>query len=295
MKKKLLKLLALLAVLFVVLIVVVLVWIDSIARKGIEVGATATLGVNTTLKDINIGIFSGKVSMHALEVANPSGFKGSHFMKLGDGRVAVTLGSLMGDTVEVGELALSDIEVSMEKKDGKANYQAILDNLKKGETAGAGGGTSGGASGGKKFVIRELLIRNVVVNADVLPVGGPLKLTVPEIRLKNVGTGAGGSVDMKELVNVIMKAVFASIFDAGKNILPGDVLGEMGKGLDGLKSLGSMGVGVVGEMGKNLGEGVTKAVGENVGKAADEAGKNLEKGVGDIGKGIGDLFGGEKK
>lgn len=85
------KMLVRLVAAFVVLIVVVVVGgiaavgmaADSIARRGVEAGATYALGVDTKLAGANVGIMSGSFDMQGLRVANPQGFKSDTFMSLG--------------------------------------------------------------------------------------------------------------------------------------------------------------------------------------------------------------------
>lgn len=295
MIKKLSIVAGVLLLVLVLAVTAVVIYIDSLARKGIEYGATRTLGVNTTVGGVSIGILSGQASLKELEVANPSGFQGPHFMKLGEGGVAVSLGSLNQDIVEISSLNLSGIDLYMEKKDGKANYQAILDNLKSNESK-EKAPPAPSDKPAKKFVVKDLMIKDVTVRADVLPIGGPLTVKVPEIHLQNVGSDGSG-VTMGQLTQIITQATLASVFDAGKGILPDDVLNELGKGLEGLSSLASAGVKVVGELGGKIGQmgqGAVQAVGD-VAKGAGDAAKDVAKGVGDLGKGIGDLFGGGKK
>ncbi len=299
MLKKLGIIVGVLVLLLVVAIVALVIYIDVLARKGIEVGATQTLGVNTTLGGVNIGITSGQASLKELNIANPTGFNGPHFMTLGDGSVAVSLGSLTQPVVEIPSLQLTGIDLYLEKKGGKANYQAILDNLKTSDQSQKAPPPTPGKEG-KKFVVKDVLIRDVTVRADVLPVGGPLVVKVPEIHLQNVGSDGSG-VTMGQLTQIITQATLASVFEAGKGILPSDVLGELGKGLEGLSSLASLGVNVVGDLGGKIGqmgEGAVQAVGDvakGAGEAVKGATKDVTKGVEDLGKGIGNLFGGSSE
>src|SRR5262245_37914607 len=127
--KKLFKLVILLIVLVFVVGLGAFFYIDTIAKAAIEKGSTLALGVQTKLNSAKLRILDGQLIMSGLDVANPSGFESKHFLNLKDGDVAVTLGSLDDDVVEVPHLLLSDVDVNLEKKSGKSNYQIILDNL----------------------------------------------------------------------------------------------------------------------------------------------------------------------
>ena len=133
--KKLFKIVIVLVVLLVIVVVVVaLSMIDRIAKAGVEQGGTYALGVKTTLDDISVAIFAGQCGMEGLKVANPEGFDSDRFLGLNTGQVAVSLGSLMEDTVVVPTLTLTGIDLYLEKKGDKGNYDVILENLKKFES-----------------------------------------------------------------------------------------------------------------------------------------------------------------
>src|SRR5205814_1980323 len=104
-------------ILLVILLVVgLLFFVDSAAKAGIQRGGTYAMGVDTSVSSVSIGLLSGKLSMSGLKVANPTGFKSDRFMSLGQGDVAVSLGSLTKDTIIVPTLALDTIDVGLEKK-----------------------------------------------------------------------------------------------------------------------------------------------------------------------------------
>lgn len=303
MKKGLLAIGILLAIIVVLVLGVIGVgfyYIDSLAKAGIERGATYALDVPTTLDSADVQVFAGKFSMAGLNVANPQGFSSPHFLALGDGGVAVSLGTLNSKTVVLPELNLSDIDVNLQKAGGKANYQVILDNLKRLESGGKPKEPKAGSGGGKDFVIKKVEIKNITAHVDLLPVGGDatkVDVTVPEILLTDVGQGG---VPMSQLVNVLTQAILTAIVKNGAGLIPGDILGDLQGQLSQLNALGDVGVQVlnnageiVGSFGKNA-EELTKNAGD-IGKKAEEAVDDIKKGAEDAAEGIKGLLGGDKK
>lgn len=293
--KKILRLVLVLVILLIAAVGVGFLYIDSIAKHGIEKGGTYALGVQTTLDSADVGIFDGTFAMSGLKVANPTGFKSDAFMSLGEGGVSVSFGSLRQEVVELPTLTLSTLTVNLENKDGKANYQTIMDNLKRFESTEP-------AEEGKRFVIREVLIRDVTINVEVLPLGGALStVTVPikEISMKNVGErGVGKSgLTLGELAGLIVKTVFAAAIQNGKNLIPGDVLNGLGQGLKGLEGLGNVAVSVGGEAMKQVDSLFKGAAGElnKVGEGLKGVGEGLGEGLKGVGDGLGGLLGGDKK
>lgn len=291
--KTLLKLVVVLIVLVIAAVVAAVLYIDTIAKRAVEKGATYALGVPTTLGSAHVGILAGTFDMKGLDVGNPPGFGTPHFLTLNDGDVAVSLASLREPTVVLPELNLTGIDVNLEKKEGKANYTVILDNLKKLES---GQKPAEPSKDGKKFVIKQVAIRDVTIHVDLLPIGGSLsRVDVPikEIILKDVGSGGVGGVGgatIDEVVNVIVKAVFAAAVQAGGGLIPQDIVGDLSGALAQLGGLGQFGMQIGGKPAELLGGVVEKATG-----GLGEAGKGIEKGVGEALKGLGDSIGGKKQ
>ncbi len=294
-----------LVLLLVVGVFVGVMFINSIAKGGIERGATYALGTPTTVSSVDVGLLGGTFEMKGLDVKNPTGFTKPSFLALGRGYVSADYSTLRQPLVTLPQLTLENVGVSLEKNASGANYRVIMDNLKKVQSGSPTPPSGGGnAEDSRKFVIKELRIRNVKVDAALAVAPGALgavgealnkatnvNIVIDEIKLDNVGqtgTGVGGTgVTMSELAGIITQAVLSAAADKGGGLLPGDLLGDLQNGLGSLKSL------------KELGVGNITAVAEKLG----EAGKKLEnevKGVGEkvkgIGEGLGNLIpGGEGK
>lgn len=279
--------------------------INNLAKRGIESGGQYALGVTTTVESVSLHPLLGELELEKLRVANPAGFNSPHFLQLGEGELGVSLGSLRSDVIEVPVLRLTGIDVNLERRDGKANYKAIMESLSK-----LKGSSSPSAQPGKekRFVINQLDIEKVNVHLDMLGgsnpvgqfVGGATKINVPieKIQLTNVGktgTGIKGTgVTGEELASIVIQAVLNAAAENGGGIIPGDILGDL-KGslasLDGLKDIQASVTAKAGEAAKQIGAEAQKAIdqaGEKAQKAIDDAAKK-------IGDGIGNLLPGQKK
>jgi hypothetical protein len=274
--------------------------INSLAKKGIEKGGTYALGTNTTLQSADVGILGGTFAMSGLNVANPPGYKAPSFLSLGSGGVAVSFNSLSKPVVELPKLSLDNLNVALEKSGGKANFNVILDHIKKVADQAGGSGGSGGSSGGgeKKFVVNELSLTNIKISVDLI--GGPADLTkvnipIDEIKLTNVGktgTGVGGTgVTMSQLASIIVEAVLAAAADKGGGILPAEILGDLQGGLAGLGNLDNLQMSVAAKAQGTI----EKIGGDAVKKVTDKLGGEAGKAVEDATKKVTDLIPGMKK
>jgi hypothetical protein len=288
--------LAVVLVLLIIGIGVGLYYLDTLLKRGIENGGSAALGVPTQVDVAHLGLFTGELSLKKFQVANPEGYSAPHFMTIGNLDAAVTLNSLTKDTIEVPYLKLTDVYVSLEKKENKANYDVILANIKEFQkqfkssatekTPGQPGTQASSSS--KRFVIKEISIKNVKVDAQVKTLGGLLgsstmRVEIPEIVVKNVGTEEGNAVAIEEVTGVVTAAVLKAVLEQGGGVLPPEIARGLGAGLGALGGLGGGTVQVIGTVGKGVLDGTGKLI-EGTGKA-----------LGDIGKGIGEIFEGDKK
>jgi hypothetical protein len=274
--KKLIKLVVLLVVVVVGLLVAGVFYIDSIAKRAVEKGGTYALGVNTSLRKADVRILSGEFTLNGLRVDNPQGYDADHFLRLGEGDVAISLTSLREDVVRLPTLKLATLDVNLQKKDGKANYQVILDNLKK---------LSSDRPAEQKYVIDTVDLRRITVHVNAL--GQNLDVPIDRIRLKNVGSAEGADgLPMAELMGVIVKAVFEAVIQKAGDVIPADVLTDLSQGVKDLANLDKL---------AEIAD--IQALGELAGKAGEEAGKAAKE-LGEIGdkakQGLGGLIGGDK-
>ncbi len=327
---KLIKRLVLAGVLLLALVIgIVFYSIDRLARVGIEKGATFALGVPTTLADFKLGIFAGTVGLNELHVTNPEGFTDDHFMQLNDGRLAVSLPTLRSDRIVVPELRLSGVNLNLERKLNGSNYQKIIDNLERLKSPNSGKDKKPeGQSEGKHFVVSNLIIEDVNVSVNTIPIGGKLTtipVTIPKIEIRDIGTDTDNGLAMAELTGIIMKAILESVVVHAGGLLPPEIAGELKSGLGALAKLGEVPIKIVGDVttiiggevmkvgevsadvlkslhagtvkagedlkrvGDDIGEGLKKT-GEEIGKGLEGAAKGVDKGIKDLGKGVGDLF-----
>ena len=290
------RILQVVALLLIAVLAIVLFSIDRIGGTLIERGASYALGVDTRVGFVRIGLLPGSLRVGSLSVANPQGFENPHFVRLGRGRLDLSLGSLREDTVEVPLLSVDGVELVLEREAGKTNYGVILQNLKRFESSDpTPPAAAAEPEAQKKFVVRELVIRDVEARVDwakELGESGRVVAQIPEIRLRNVGSG--GAVGMAQLTDIIIKAVLEAVAKHGVG-LPGVMLGELRSGLGGLSRLpGGIVVDIGGRAAEQLGRAVPDEISGSVRGAGDavarQAGEALDEEAAKAFKSLGGLF-----
>jgi len=272
--------LAVVAGVVILLVTLPFLYVDSLAKDALEQGATETFGTKTTLGSVSLGLLSGKVGLGDLRVRNPEGWEAKHFFTIDDGRFGVGLSDFLKEEVEVPELILEDVDLSLERSPTGSNYGTILAHMQQGPPPPPD-------KQGKRFVIRDVRIRDV--KAD-LRFAGPagadktLEVLIPEIRLRNLGSNTEGGMLVSQMWSTVMRGVLAAVVresGGGAGFITRDLAG-------GLARLGGVPVEVIGKVtrvGGDLAVGVGEAAGETLGEAGElgkAAGGAVKKGLGGL-------------
>lgn len=293
MKKLIVRVLLAVIVLLIIAVVGVLLFIDPIARAGVEKGATYALGVDTTVKKLSLGLTSGKLTMDELRVANPVGFQSPHLMKSGRFDLELRPGSILEDTVELKKFELNGLDVHVDQKVKGSNVSVILDNLKRLGGEGKEQEKKEPAEG-KKVKVDRIVVTNVVAHFHLLSdlhKGGPLTVKVPRIELNDVTSDNADGVVVSELVARILPAVLAAVLHEAQGVVPSDFLAVLNGDLDGVtKALGGEVEKLTGQVHKEF----EKVLGGEAGKILDpnRAAGDVKKTVGGVLEG---LLGDKKK
>jgi hypothetical protein len=285
--KLLIRLFGALLVLLVGALIVFAIYFDSLVGGAIERGGTYALGVDTKVGAALLRPLAGSLDIRRLRIANPPGFEADHFLAMRRGRFHVRIASLREDTIRVPLLALDGIDVVLENNKGQTNTDAILKNASRFEKGKASPAEK--PADGKKVIVKELVITDITAQVDIVdPVAGlarfdDVTVTIPEIRLRNIGSENAGGVAMSELVDIIVKAVLTAVAKHG-TALPGVIAGQLRTGLGGVSQVPveivagtlekSLGAALGEEAAAPVGE-VTRGAGKLLGDQADKALKGL--------------------
>ncbi|MFZ2281464.1 MAG: hypothetical protein WAW39_26930 [Prosthecobacter sp.] len=212
--------------------------LGNLVKFGIEQGTPPVVQTSVSVRHVNVSPFSGTGLIEDFQIGNPKGFTGPYAVRIGRAEVGLDLNSVSADKVVIQHIRITDPEINLEAGLGGTNLKHIADNAMNfvsQQTARAGSATPSAAAlpaDGKpkksvKLQVNELLITGAKLSASAAGVvpGADARMTLPEIRLTNLGTGAAG-ISPAELTALILRqlnteAVKASASGALKNMLQG--------------------------------------------------------------------------
>ena len=268
-KKKLVRtILGVILILIACIVILINLFGNRVIKTGIETVATKTLTVPVNIDDMSLSILRGKVSFQNLVVDNPPGYEYDKLLEVGDARIAVSIGSLLKDTVNIKEIMFDGLEVTLEQKGLTSNnLQDIIKALPKSDKEPEPEEKTNKPS--KKLHIDKLEISNVVVNAKLLPIPG--KETAVTLKLDPIimtDLGSDDNMDIAKLSSKILLAIATGVAKQGTGVLPEGITDGMEATLSKVTELGK----TVSEEGKKFLE-----EGKDTGKDIVEGFKGLLK------------------
>lgn len=207
----LLGILGVLVALVVIAVVVVAINLNGIVRSSVEsVGPTYT-GTTVTLDEVDISLLSGEGELRGLVVGQPVGYEGEAAFRLATIRIALEPSSLLGDTILIRELIIDGAEINALVRSARENnLQAILDHV---EAATGPSAAETGPTASKQVIIDRLAVTGTAATAQVASLQ-PVRVSVPDIELENVGRESNGAQVGAVLQQVLQPVVGAIIRSA---------------------------------------------------------------------------------
>ena len=256
MKKLIIRLGIAVVVLIVLVALGVHLFLDGAVKRGVETVGPKITKVNVKLEGVNISILSGSGKIKGLLIGNPEGFKSASAIQVGSAHLALKPTSVLSEKIVIHTINLEGPEITLEGGLGGNNLSKLLDNIDS-VASSEDKSTTKSETAPKKIQVDDFRITGAKVHVTLTELGGRSgTVTIPEIHLTNLGTGADGITPAELSKRVIKEIVQESTKAAAK------LIADVGKGAI--------------DLGKNLGTNATGTV---------------EKAT----KGIGDLFKKEKK
>jgi hypothetical protein len=257
MKKLIIGGLIALVILLVLTIVGIRLFLDAAVKKGVETVGPMLTKVDVKLGSANISMLTGSGKLNGLVVGNPEGYKTPSAISVGSASLALKPASLFSDKLVIHSINVQAPEITFESDLKGSNLKKILANLE--ETTGSSGKDKTHSTpraekkANKKLQVDEFVISGARVQVSITGlVGQTATVTIPEIRLADLGTGPEG-ITVAELSKRVLRAVLDRSLQAA-----GPALTELGKnGL--IKELGKGNTGEVEKITKGIGDLLKKS------------------------------------
>lgn len=234
MKKKKIRITIAIAVAILLIAAIAVIFGEIALKTGIEKAASKALGVEVSISDLDVSIFSGTASITGVKVKNPQGYNIENLLELDRVDIKANLSSMLSQTVIVQSVHLDGMNVSLEQKGLSNNLKDVMDFISSRKKD-----KSKELTSSKQLQIDELKITGITVKAKFLPIPGQsdvITLNIKPIIMKDLGKDK--KLHLAVLSGKIITAVIDSIVEQGIGTFPDDVIGTMESALKGTLSLG---------------------------------------------------------
>jgi hypothetical protein len=202
------KLLVLLVVLLIFAFLGVSFLGGALLKKGVEAGGTFALQTDVTLRSASLSLAGVSASLAGLRVANPKGFQSEKAIEVGQVAVAAGITRLLGDPVVIDRIEVTQPDVTLEVGTSGTNLGVLLASA--GRFAGGEAPKDGPKEAGKKLRVGLVSITGAKVRLAATPLGGAgAQATLPDLTLRDVGTGGDGAT-----IGQLLEAMLAEIVRA---------------------------------------------------------------------------------
>jgi uncharacterized protein involved in outer membrane biogenesis len=277
------KILVSLVLLLLIGVVVLYMYRNALVRSAVESQANSSLGVKTTLKSADLGLFGGTLELGDLRIGSPQGYRAEQMFTLNEMDLGVNYGDLRKEPIRVKRIVIDKPKAVLEYEGGKFNFQALMDQM-----AGKNPKTDQGKEP-VKLIVEELTVKDAAVSVRAPMLPNEITINIPTVTLNNVGTGEGSQngAAIREVIGATMSALAAKAAESPQLMNFDQLRGQ----------LEAQARQVASKVSKQLEDQVnslTRKLEDDLGKAIPAG--DLNKSIKDVtgGKDLGGLLGGKK-
>lgn len=176
----------------------------NVIKKGLASGGPKVTGTSLQVADASISWLTGKGEVKGLLLGSPEGFKAGSAVEIPVAVVAIRPTTVFSDKLVIKSIEVDTPFITYEGSLAGSNLTRIQENIAAFvDRLPKAGGPATGASGGKKLQVDEIVIRNAKVKLALTVLGGRgANISLPEIRLTNLGQGPDG-ITGAEILKVV--------------------------------------------------------------------------------------------
>lgn len=275
------KLLGALVLVVVVLLVLAVVFAGSIIKTSIEQVGSKVTQCDIKVRNVDLSLIGGKLTVDDLVVGNPDGFKTENAFRLSKVHVSLLPLSLVGSKIKVNDIQIIGPEITYEiaPLSMVSNIGAIQKNV---QSFLPSGSEEKEKTEGKALQIDHLVVKDGVIKLSATFAGGKvIDVPLPAIELNGIGkdsdmTGTEVSAQVLDQalgsVSSVASESMKSLGSGIKGLLSSDK-GEDAK--EAVKDAADGAVDAIKDSAETIKESASEAL-EKTGDKAKEAGKALK-------------------
>jgi len=201
--------------------------LNSLVAGAIKKHGSQVTETQVDVSGVDISLREGRGSIHDLRVANPDGYGAQDVFSLGNITLDIDLASVRKDPIVIDEIRVQGPQINAElSKTGSSNVDELRKRVQAYTTSSSKSGRKGNE---KKIRIKKFVFEEGRVVVDASAIGIEKKeITLPQIRLANVGGSEGAAPDeiAKIIVTTVAKKVSSEIAHSEIDRLIKKELGE---------------------------------------------------------------------
>jgi len=197
-------------------LVVVLCWVvsanvDDMIKGKVQQKMTALTNAEVKLSKLETDLFSGRIVITDLVMANPKGYRSKHLVRLGEIQVMIDIRSLNSDVIIIESIQLNDVDVVLEEKSfGQINIKTLIDTVE-----------SADSQPEPIDLLRFRLMSYSMGESTLHLVGGPLAdktLSLPKMEGQS-DFGNPVALPLKDIVKGLIQEVMKGVLKEGQRMM----------------------------------------------------------------------------
>ncbi len=201
---------------------------DSILRSAIQTAIKKQLNVDSTVAKVSLKILNGTIEISDLKIKNPDGYQFDNILETRSIFVKTTIRGLLSNPVEIEQIKIDGIAMSIEQKGLSNNINDILKGMPSKEKTEPA--TQESARAAKNVHIAVLDINDIDVNVKLIPLPGKsdtVTLSIASLHFTDIG----GDNSLAQIIGRVFTEITNAVVKNGGGILPSDMMGSLEKGV----------------------------------------------------------------
>jgi len=205
--------------------------LNSLIKTNIESVGSELTGTSVTLAEVDVKITEGHGALHRLVVANPVGYSSAYAFSMNSITLDIDPRSITEPVIVIKNITIDGASIIAEQKSlSENNLQTILDQLKSNSGSGSASHESADAGPEVRFIVEQFNFTNAKAQV-ISPQYGEKELSMPAIKLKNIGDKATG-LTPEQLTQALIKPIIASAKAQVSGIFKAKVQAELAEKLN---------------------------------------------------------------